>query len=156
MERLSQGRAEILHTRICKTQWCRDKGKRAYDQLFYRLQVGSEGLSVQCLSYLLRNIARHQSKKFPSSSLISELGRNDMTKLGEWVWGRVGKCCLCRSIVGYLVVDSLPSSLIRTVKFQVSDSSLYANSAFSSCKCWATNAIIDGRCQFLRWMEINT
>lgn len=145
-----------MHIRICKIQWHRDKGKRAYDQLFYRLQVGSEGLSVQGLSYLLRNIARHQSKEFPFDSLISELGRNDITKLDEWVWGRVGKCYLCRPIVGHLVVDSLTSLLIRTVKFQVSDSSLYANSAFSSCKCWATNAIIDGHCQFLIWLEINT
>lgn len=154
MERLSQGRAEILHIRICKIQWRRDKGKRAYDQLYYRLQVGSEGLSVQCLSYLLRNIARHQRVSFQQFDFGSRKKWHDKT---GWVGlGEGWKCCLCRPVVGHLVVDSLPSSLIRTVKFQVSDSSLYANSAFSSCKCWATNAIIDGRCQFLRWMEINT
>lgn len=76
--------------------------------------------------------------------------------LDEWVWERAGRCCLCRPIIGRLVVDSLTSSLIRTIKFQVSDSSLYGNFAFNSCNCWATNAIIDGRYQLLRWMEINT
>lgn len=130
------------------------KVKRIMKQFFYRLQVGSEDLSVHCSPFLLRNVAKSQNKEF-SFRQNFQLGRYNITMLDEWVWGRVGKCCLCRAIMGHLFVDSLTGSLIRTVKFQVNDSSLYTNSAFCRCNCWTGNAIIDGHCQLLKWMGIN-
>lgn len=60
-----------------------------------------------------------------------------------------------QSVIEHLVVHSLSGSLISTAKIQASDSSSYANSAFCSYNCQAANAIIDGHCQLLKWMEIN-
>lgn len=79
-----------------------------------------------------------------------------MRMLGEWFQARPGEGCPCRPITRHLVVDSFPGSLIRTVKFQVNGSSFNANSDFCSCNHWAANGVIDGCCQWLRWMEINT
>lgn len=56
--------------------------KGSMKQLFYRLQVDSEHLSVPCPSYLLRNVARSQNS-FLSDSQNSEVGRNNMTMLDE-------------------------------------------------------------------------
>lgn len=126
---------------------------------------GQEPVSIDCAwaprtfcqgsSDLFRDIHRSQNT-FLSDSVNSELGRNDTTVLDEQVWASAGRFCLCRPIIWRLVVDRLPGSLIRTIKFQVNDSSLNTHSGFCSCSHQAANGIIDGRCQLLRWMEINT
>ena len=49
---------------LMKTSDIEMKVKMIIQQLFYRLQVGSEDLSAQYSSYLLGNFARNQNKEF--------------------------------------------------------------------------------------------
>lgn len=51
-------------------------------QFFYRLQVGSEDLSVHCSPFLLRNVAKSQNKVF-SLRQNFQLGKYDITMLDE-------------------------------------------------------------------------